>query len=381
MQTIQNMIVDFMKTKSDETYETILRALLQQDVIWAAFSPITGNYYTNSEHNEFTAYLFTERTYAERFCDDVLHKNIEVTVLENKSANRSLMLADFYRSGITALMIDSGQQYLCISLFELIDEPENRKSQDAGTVMNPDLVAKANYLMQQIACKRADMDTELAALFEIPKARYLLALHVSDDKGVVPVYQRPDGKKFLMAFTDLHELRRYDKNNACTVKIATFANLKTFSVASDGILLNPNGMRLFLDQQMLKAVQGIIDGTLRLPDEKIVMSHKNKIKLTPPTKDADEMTAAVAKYLQKQKEVTAAYLRCMSKDTHIRPSYLFIIDSNGEQNGLYKEIAEIAMPLAKGLDLEFISYAQEFGRNAAHRVPPFYKKRRFRLFG
>ncbi len=377
MQTIQNLIASFMKARNEQNFKAILSALMEQDVLWAAFSPATNSCFTSMEHGENAAYLFSEKNYFDQFQYDMLEKNFEVTAIENKQANRKTLLSDLYRCGITVLVIDNGQKYLGISLFDLMGEPSEAQKQST----NPALLGKAHYFYQLVNAKRADTDTELAMFHELCKASYLAPMIVSEEKTVLPIAAQPDGKQLLVCFTDEFELRRCDPTGQYTVRKVSFSDLSAMCEQTDGLVINPMGVNLMLDKVLLGAIANVGKGSLNLPKENIVMSRNERIKITSPDEQASEMMTCVTELLKAEKDVNAAYLCMLHSTSAIRPSYLFVLDTNGDMGELQKKIGEAAIPLSNGLDLEFLSYKENAAKNLIAKEKPFYKKRRFLFFG
>lgn len=381
MQTIQSLITQLMQNESEHIYQQILQALRHQDTIWAAYSPVTRNFFTGMEHGEAAAYLFSEEAFFTQFQDTMIQQNIDVKAVENKAENRMLLFGDLLRSGFTVLIIDNGQRHVCVGLFELLDELEgNDPENPESIIMNPHLLARADLLYQNIACRRANTVDEVAMFREIYKGRYLMPVRIDGSNAIVPAIKTRDGKQAIPFFTDWAELRRYDKSGELRVRTAKFDDIAAFCEKADAIVINPFGVSIFLDAQMLQTIREVSQGTFQLPPRMITMENQQQIKITSPDKDSEEMTKVVAESLKEKKEVNAAYLLQMTKPSAMRPNYLFIIDTKGDCKSLYDEIAEVAMPHANGLDIDFVSYQEKFGREAADRIKPFYKKKRFRLF-
>lgn len=383
MQTIQTCIAQLMQGNGSELiYQEVVKAIRGQDLLWAAVSPATRNYYIGMEHGEYAAYLFSEKAFAEQFQEELAKKNITVGISENKAANRMLLFGDLLRSGVTVLVIDNGQQYIAVSLFELMDELEGQDPEHADRiVMNPRLLSSAHYFFQQAASRRADTAAECAMLLEISRASYITPIRIQDGAPSLPTMQGENGGTYMMCFTDWPEFRRGNLKGQFSHRVIRFSEIQMFLESMEGIAINPFGMNLVLDREMLDAVQKAVDGTLQLPAEKLTLGGEDRISITAPPETAQPMLDAAAELLQNNKKVNAAYLRMIEKDTQLRPSYLVIVDASCELKELYGVLAEKMMPLAKGLDIEFVSYQEDFGRQAAGNAKPFYKKRRFRLFG
>ena len=69
------------------------------------------------------------------------------------------------------------------------------------------------------------------------------------------------------------------------------------------------------------------------------------------------------------------------RDRDGEESYLMIVDFEGvARKDLFEGIAEAAAPHLKEKILDLVPYSENFGRDAARKVTPFYTKKRFGLF-
>lgn len=383
MQTIQKLIAQLAESGgNDYIYAQIVEAIRKQDVLWAAFSPVTKNYYTGMEHGEYAAYLFSEKPFSEQFQEELQQKNIRVNMLENKASNRMLLFGDLLRTGVTVLVIDSGQKYVAVSLFEILEVLEGHNPEHAERiVMNPHLLAPAHFLYQRISSRTAATGDELAMLREISKANYISPLQVSNGVSALPMLRNPDGSAFLMLFTDWVELRRFEQDPQCGYQTLKFQDARKLLTNLNGIVINPYGVNIVLDKEMLRVVDALANGTLQMPEETISLSDAASVRITPVSEDAQELMDAASALLKEKKNVNAAYLCMMTKPDALHPSYLMILDVSDPSAELYKAIAEKVMPLANGLNVEFMSYQENAGKMAAENAKPFFKKRRFLFFG
>ncbi|MNP46492.1 hypothetical protein D3C76_1404920 [compost metagenome] len=88
------------------------------------------------------------------------------------------------------------------------------------------------------------------------------------------------------------------------------------------------------------------------------------------------MIAAVEAYMKTQKGIKQAYLRLMAKDNE--PSYLLIVDFEGNKDEILQGIAEAASPYLNGMPLDIVS--MDGWANEVKELEPFYKKKRFGLW-
>jgi hypothetical protein len=232
MQTIQQLIVQYSKEKSVEEYQIILERLKQQEILWVARFPQTNNYYLDFVNNKPAAYIFTEKDFCDQYQDYILQQMIQVTCQENEAAERMNLFGDLYRSGFEAIIIDDGQQFLGMSLFDLIEKPDFSGIPEINRpVMNPTLVRTANDFMQKLIRKSASPELEEQLFHEIYQGKYLLAMDASklkqdkineetgesvikeDSVMSFPLITNADNKHFYGFFTDWTELRKFDSEN------------------------------------------------------------------------------------------------------------------------------------------------------------------------
>lgn len=385
MRTIQQLITQLMQSESEQTYQELLQTLRQQDTIWAAFSPVTQNCFTGMERGAFAAYLFSEESYFTQFQQDLAAKNIEVKAVANKAANRILLLGDLMRSGIQLVIIDNGQKHAAIYLAELLPELNETEPENPDQmIMNPKLLGRAHYFYQQVASQRASTVDETVMFYELIHGTYLLPTRNAGENTILPAIHLPDGKKALPVFTDWPELWRFDNSNESDVNIASFQAVASFSERLDvAVSINPRGVNIVLDRQLIDAVKKMAEGTFELPQVNLMLNENDPVTLSAADEKTDKMCEVIGTLLKEKKQVNAAYLLKMTKADAMRPSHLFILDVKGEADALYDEIAATASPHADGLDFEFVSFQKQkqFAEEAVRNIPPFYKKKRFFLFG
>ena len=393
MQTIQQLIVQYSKEKSVEEYQIILERLKQQEILWVARFPQTNNYYLDFVNNKPAAYIFTEKDFCDQYQDYILQQMIQVTCQENEAAERMNLFGDLYRSGFEAIIIDDGQQFLGMSLFDLIEKPDFSGIPEINRpVMNPTLVRTANDFMQKLIRKSASPELEEQLFHEIYQGKYLLAMDASklkqekineetgesvikeDSVMSFPLITNADNKHFYGFFTDWTELRKFDSENKYSGSITQFEDMKYFIQQADGIVINPFGVNLNLTSKMLDEIEAVVLDK-KQPDkiEERVAKENTKVLLGEPKDYPQEMVNAISEYLKTCKNVKAAYLKLMIKEAD--KSYLLVLDFTGDKEQLFSNIAKIAMPYAGGMYIDFIPYADSFGKSAVKASSPFYKKR------
>lgn len=390
MSEIQKLIKKYTETKKKSYLTDVIDKIKNQDMLWAAFSPITKNYHLDIFEGKTISFIFSEEEYYNSYEDKLKEKGVAIKPYECKVADRTELFMELYRSGIELIAVDEGQQYLIISLFDIIRKPDfSNLPEIQKPLLNPSLVAAADNFFQALAFKRPTRELEEKMFIEIYNAKYLLPFDASklstepdnfvDGKLVIkdksqlriPLITNAEDKKFFAFFTDWIEFRKFDQQKKLSGNIVTFADLKYFSNKNDGVVINPFGFNLVLDENMINVIESVATGKQEINIQKITAEKDTKVMLGTPKNMPTDMLEAVSKCLEKHNEVKKAYLRLMSKDNV--ESWLIVIDFEGDKNALYGDIAKSALAYSKGKNIDFIKLGSEFTLNAIKDTEPFYK--------
>ena len=399
METIQQIIKKFDLTKDQQVYGEIIERIKTEELLWVSYMPYTNNYYLDFENGKPTGYIFTEKQYYDEYQDYMMQQQIFVKPLEINEEQRMLMFGDLYRSGFELLVIDNGQTQLAMSLFDVIDKPDFSDVPEINRpILNPRLVCAANQFFQGLSTKRVNRDMEANMFKEIYHAKYLMPLDASKmnmeksnaengecvikEKSIIqfPLITNSENKSFYPFFTDWNEFRRFDKEQKYSGNIATFDDIKNFIDKADGISINPYGVNIILTKDMINVIESEAKG---LPQNTVIKEQvaekDTKVMLGEPAEYPREMIDAICKYLKTNKNVNAAYLRLLVKDNE--QSYLIVVDFSGDKNEVFSGIANAGVPFSNGKYLDFVPLSNSFGKGAVENVEPFYKKRKFGIFG
>lgn len=153
--------------------------------------------------------------------------------------------------------------------------------------------------------------------------------------------------------------------------IIGFEDLKYFSKKENGVVINPFGFNLILDENMINIIESVVSGKQDVNIEKLTVEKDTKVMLGDPKEKPEELIEAISKCLEKHNEVKSAYLKLMVKDNV--ESWLLVIDFEGEKNALFGDIAKSALAYSKGKNIDFIKLGSEFSKNAIKNSEPFYK--------
>lgn len=383
METIQKLIAQLNQATEESQAsqritltEQLVTAVKNQEQLWAAFCPATKHYFLAQEHQQITAYLFSEEAYYENFLIEMRKKHIILERIENPKKHRMFLFAELYRCGVTQVAIDSEENHAIISLRSLIPIPDYSKLPLVQRpVLNPTVTGKILCLMQDVSYGRADGNTELNVLQEI----YHSAFFHPVENGI---YQLPDGQKFFMIFTDLYSLKQFHLKKDTQAEIVRFADLQKMLAEQTEIktiIINPgSGTPMLLDAQLLEVAEKSASGILEEISVRTMNENAGKVVITKPELTPVGMIDQICSVLQKTDLVQAAYLRNIRREEEIRPHYLIILDWNGavpkeEKSQIRKEIATAAMPYARGLDIEYVSYDSVVGKEWTGNAEPIYQ--------
>lgn len=382
MSVLQELIVKFNEKKNPQLYIRIIKELQSAEKLWIAFSPASNNYYLGNEQGKAAAYLFSEKDYFDLFYVHENKKGYDLKSVENSAQYRMAFFADLYRSGFEAVVIDNGQTYLRLNLFDIIKKPEPQtEDKDTRLIVNPSLMRTACWFMQEDAKKPANEEMWKLLFTEIFKGEYIVPADTSklkvdgvksgeiklgkDSEVAFPMLQNSDGNRFYPFFTDFNELRKYDMKSQFSALAATFKDLEKFAGKADGIVINPFGVNIVLTADMLSDIKRISADAQKKQSE---------IMIGEPKEYPVKMVKAMTDYFGENSEIEAAYLKLMFKDGN--KSYLVAVDYSGNENlaEVYDRISECANPHADGVPVDFIPFKNDFAQKVFKDSKPFYKR-------
>ena len=388
MATIQELTEKLGQTEDSKERETLSEQLIglirKQELLWAAFCPATKHYFLAQEENQITAYLFSTEELCRDFTEQMRKRHILLEVLKNEEQNRMFLFAELFRCGVTQIVIDSAENYFAVPLSALIPIPDySNLPLVQRPVLNPTVTGKLLLLMQDMRWGRADGNTELDALQEIYHSAFLHPFKAGEDgQPEEPgIYQMPDGGSLFMIFTDLYSLKQANPAGYAHAKIARFADLhKLLEENPDktGIIINPgSGAPMLLDMQLLELTQKVAEGDLSEITVRSMNENSGKVIVTKPEMPNHDMTNHITDYVKDKNLINRIWLRTIRKEEEIRPHYLIIIDwmdgiEKEQRKQIRREISEVALPFARGLHIEYVSYHYDHGKAWTGSSEPFY---------
>lgn len=274
MSVLQDLIVKFNEKVNPQLYTRIIKEIQSAESLWVAFSPASNNYYVGNENGKAAAYIFSDKDYFDIFYIHENKKGYDIKKVENKQEYRMAFFADLYRSGFEVVVIDNGQTFLKLDLFDIIKKPEpNKENKDTRFIVNPLLMRSACWFLQENAKSPANPQMWKFMFGEIFKGEYIVPADTSklridgvksgeiklgeDSEVLFPILENAQGKKYYPFFTDFNELRKYDMHSQYSALAATFKDLEKFSGKTDGIVINPYGINFVLTSEMLEDIKKI----------------------------------------------------------------------------------------------------------------------------
>lgn len=86
------------------------------------------------------------------------------------------------------------------------------------------------------------------------------------------------------------------------------------------------------------------------------------------------MVEAICSAARELPAVKALYLRLMVREGEMEPSYLVVVDQDGEQDAVFSAIAGAARPWLEGKTVDLVPRSSRFGQDASKGVSPFYDR-------
>ena len=380
MSVLQKLITKFSTNKNNDLYARMIREIQNADMLWIAFSENSNNFLVGNEKGMATAYIFSEKEFYEQYRVHMEQKGKKISVAENPVRYRMALFGDLYRCGFDRVGIDNGQHYISLDLFEIIKKPEPQtRNKQARFIVNPDLMRTANFIFQEKSRDNIDGKLWQILFSEIFKAEYILPadtkeLKIADTKGneisvtkdskiYFPVLENKDGKKYHPFFTDWNEYRKYDPETKFTLMAAGFRDMGQFTGTADGIVINPFGVNIILEKDMLETIA-------KAADE--LQKETSTISVGEPREYPLEMVRKISEALWDKEYIKAAYLKVMLKNKD--SSYLVALEGDLPERPaeLYNEIAENALPATDHIPIDFIDYSSDFARKVFKDSRPFY---------
>ena len=186
-------------------------------------------------------------------------------------------------------------------------------------------------------------------------------------------------EKFFPAFTDEEEKEKWKGAEGKQNVVMTFDSFAQVLSAPDcdvkGFVINPFGKSVAFPTPMVQSLK-------KQKDERSGGLTKREIKndenyeLGDP--DPDEypidMMAAMINFFNERDDVNKAFLRTFKRENDEKPSYLVIVDFDGnDMEEIFKGVSLAASPHLNGYELSMMPFSVQFAKNACNGVEPFFE--------
>lgn len=250
MKTIHELIESYLENEDKTVFGQILEQMKTEGGMFAVVARATNNFYMGAENEKPAAYLFTSREFADEFVKEIKWAGIEVKSTEIRPEQRIAFFNDLYRSGFEAVALDKGQESLTMSLFSIIEKPEN----EGELLINPSLMRAAAQFYQELSRKKAVKPMQDLMCSELYKAKFLIPNENPQERNY-PMITDNRGGKFYPVFTDWIEFGKFDKKHHFQGEMIKFRDFKKLIRKVDGIVVNPFGFGLRLDREKIEKIE------------------------------------------------------------------------------------------------------------------------------
>lgn len=369
MSKIQDMIKKYHNSKDKKDYRVIIEELQNTDMLWVSFSPKTKNHYVDYVQGSPAAFLFSEKSFSEDYKNHMKELGITVEIIECTKKDRLVMLADFFRSGIEAIVVDNGKTFLTMSLFDLINKPDySHLPPEERPLVNGSLVCSANRFLQSLENKTITPDKELNMLVDVFSAKYMVPfVSIDENQNItIPGLSRSDGKNVVPFFTDLTELQKFDPENKLRHAITEFKQIQKFCEDGQTVVINPFSFNLTVTKETCDI---ILNAVKRLPDT----DPTNRAVVFGLEQEPVEITSKFNLILNNTNNINSAYIKGIRKQG--KAGYLIVLDCDDKNSEkIIKNFAEMAKTFTKDIPMEYVPLNSDIGKIAVVDTKPFFER-------
>ncbi len=409
MPDIQELIAKYARSKSPADYNEIVSAVQTCNKLWTAYSPVTKCHYTEYIRNQPTAFIFSEKSYCEAFKEHIAKGNAVIETELCKTDSRVQFFSDLYRCGIENVMLDNGQKFLIMSLFDIIDQPDfSALPENERPVLNRELMLSANIFFESLAMGNVTENAKNNLLRGLYNGKYLMPVIVDkntkldglEESTLKAVYSqsgtavtiaaiKTDNDVIIPVFTDWTEFSRFDKDKQCPGNVIDFRDIAYLCGQGEKVSINPFGFNMVIDKNSLAAIMNAGGNIQPAPvEEPPAEQHYEEVPAVEQYEDdteeteeqislfdlssvPNELIQTLMYFMSNTESVHSAYLKGMEQGE--QTSYLVVIDLDGDDSQFNDLTAQISQ-YTESVPINFARYESELGQAAANGAYPFYQK-------
>lgn len=192
--------------------------------------------------------------------------------------------------------------------------------------------------------------------------------------------ENQDKEKFFPAFTDQDEKKKWEASKGTDDVIMNFDGYAQVLSEKDcevkGFVINPFGKSVAFPKAMVMSLKQQKDERQKNSGlQQQTFTADDKVQLGDPDPDnyPIDMMASIINFLQERDDVDSAYLKMFKREQDKKPSYLVIVDFEGDDmEEIFKGISMSASPHLDGYQLSMMPYNIPFAQKAVEDIEPFY---------
>ena len=235
-------------------------------------------------------------------------------------------------------------------------------------------------IMEQIAEELA-MNAHLLAVVNFDhqgmEEKAGTAVFQKDTRISFVMFSDPNKTSYLPVYTDwkaIGENKDYRENHVDTF-ILSFDDMSAITSGKAGIVINPFSDNFIITPDNVVHIRQHKDSITKGYSTTTVQK-ETKVLLGDSADYPKEMAEAIRQYAKTNKDIKAIWLKLMVRNNE--KSHLLIVDHTGDRDTVFSAIAKAATSVDhRGLPIDMVSYADQFGRDAAKGEPLYRRKKLF----
>lgn len=209
--------------------------------------------YCDPETFDDQVLLYFDKTAAGQEIKKMVDNGERVQLVEMKNKMFLPFYTGLFSMGVNALLVNKGTEgEIRVQLGELVKRIDEKNLPDGQMrVENPQMHLTALYFVQEFRKKNGgemteklrELNEEMLAHFQ--KGRFIVAVH---EKEGIPVLKQKDGRVYQPVFTDIAELRKFDKEKKFRASIVEASKIPDIILDGvSGVAVNPMGVNVVLN--------------------------------------------------------------------------------------------------------------------------------------
>lgn len=185
-----------------------------------------------------------------------------------------------------------------------------------------------------------------------------------------------DDKSFLIAFTDMEELKKWKNQEIKQTVINRFQDIKGIVLKQDanyqGFLINPFNQNIAINKPLIEQIDKRM-GTANVKMEKI--NNEGGVGLTPAENVKEELIADLCTAMSSLTHIEEAYMMQTLRPGTETPTLVVVVKFEGELRSTFDSVARTANKhLQKGESIGFMPATDKIASESIQNLEPFYRR-------